>query len=144
MSYNRKRAEWVRERGGSDTGSRGWGCWGDREEEEVVKVKGGEEGVAQEKWLWLLGQGGLRGMEVEVRKCQFEGEGCGGEVEELKADEVDVLDWMRERVRLGRSSCWMRVLKEVRVLRSSSTWLMSKGSPLSPPPSCWLRSVVRT
>lgn len=77
-------------------------------------------------------------MELEVRKCQFGGDEI--------LDEVDPVDWVvRASDRLGRSSCWIRVPKEVRVLMRSSTSLVSKGSPLSPPPpSCWLRRVVRT
>lgn len=75
---------------------------------------------------------------MEVRKCQF---GGGGDVDEV--DDVDVLlDWVRVKLpRLGRSSCWIKVLKEVRVLMRSSTSLMSKGSVS--PPNCWLRRVVR-
>lgn len=75
-------------------------------------------------------------MEEEVRKCQCGGGGGSGGGGE--ADEVDpVLDWVRAKLlRLGRSSCWMRVLKVVRMLMRSSTSLMSKGSPLSPTPSC--------
>lgn len=73
---------------------------------------------------------GLSGMELGVRKCQFGG--GGGEVDD-EVDEVDSVEfWLRNTARLGRSSCWMRVLKEVRVLMRSSTSLMSKGS-MSPP-----------